>query len=174
MKPNRQTTKKVIESVEFFYDHSYKRSNRKQLEVLGEERFKDEWHGFGGEEAEYFQPKPFEDLIEIEVVAKSTFNERYVVVFGVGATYQVEAPDMYESTGGSYTNNAFALVDNFLFSSFCFSYNERQCSYLRSILFFSDFKFDKLPTATFFSFSAIFIASFALKHSSSKTTMRAF
>lgn len=33
------------------------------------------------------------------------------MVFGVGATYQVEAPDMYESTGGSYTNNAFALVD---------------------------------------------------------------
>lgn len=111
MKPNRQLTKKIIESVEFFYDHSYKRSEIKQLEVLGEERFRDEDRLIEMAESEYFQPKPFEDLIEIEVVARSTFNEQYVVVFGVGASYIVEAPDMYESPGGTFTNNAFALVD---------------------------------------------------------------
>jgi hypothetical protein len=62
------------------------------------------------DEMEHFAPKPFEDLIDPQVVAVSQGQE-YVVVFGVGAEYEVEAPDMYESPGGSYINNAFALVD---------------------------------------------------------------
>ena len=105
---NRVLFKKIIGAVESFYDHSYKRTESKQLQVLGEERFMDEDRF--DEESEYFAPKPFEDLVDPQVVAVSQRQE-YVVVFGVGATYQVEAPDMYESQGGSYTNNAFALVD---------------------------------------------------------------
>ena len=57
--------------------------------------------------------------------------------------------------------------------SFLFFIRDRQCSYFRSSLLFSAFIVDRFPFATF-SFSAAFIASFALKHSSSKTTMRAF
>ena len=110
MKPNRQTTKKVIESVEFFYDNAYKRSEIKQLEVFGEERFMDEDRLIEMAEGEHFAPKPFEDLIDPQIVAVSQRQE-YVVVFGVGASYVIEAPDMYESPGGSYINNAFALVD---------------------------------------------------------------
>jgi len=102
---NRTLFKKIIGAVESFYDHSYKRSSSKQLQVLGEERFEDM-----DIEGEMFAPKPFEDLVDPQVVAVSQRQE-YVVVFGVGASYQVEAPDMYESQGGSYTNNAFALVD---------------------------------------------------------------
>ena len=105
MNIHRKIIKQVTSAVETFYDHSYKRSSFKQLEVLGEERFED-WDI----EGEAFAPKPFEDLIDPQIVAVSKRQE-YVVVFGVGATYQVEAPDMYESQGGSYTNNAFALVD---------------------------------------------------------------
>ena len=105
MNINRNIIKKIIGAVESFYDHSYKRTESKQLQVLGEERFDDM-----DIEGEMFAPKPFEDLVDPQVVAVSQRQE-YVVVFGVGATYQVEAPDMYESQGGSYTNNAFALVD---------------------------------------------------------------
>ena len=108
MNINRKTIKQIISAVESFYDHSYKRSELKQLQVLGEERFMDEDRF--DEESEYFAPKPFEDLIDPQIVAISQRQE-YVVVFGVGASYVVEAPDMYESPGGSYTNNAFALVD---------------------------------------------------------------
>lgn len=105
MNIDRRTIKKIIGAVESFYDHSYKRTESKQLQVRGVERFDDM-----DIEGEMFAPKPFEDLIDPQVVAVSQRQE-YVVVFGVGATYQVEAPDMYESTGGSYINNAFALVD---------------------------------------------------------------
>lgn len=110
MKINRQLEKKILNAVESFYDHVYKRSELKKLKVLGEERFMDEDRLMEMIEGEMFASKPYEDLIEPKVVAVSQGQE-YVVVFGVGASYQVEAPDMYESTGGSFTNNAFALVD---------------------------------------------------------------
>ena len=107
---NTRLEKQVINAVEFFYDNAYKRSEIKQLQVLGEERFRDEDRLIEMAEGEQFAPKPFEDLIDPQIVAVSQRQE-YVVVFGVGASYVVEAPDMYESPGGSYINNAFALVD---------------------------------------------------------------
>lgn len=110
MKPARTVLKQIINAVESFYDHVYKRSEIKQLEVLGEERFRDEERLMEMAEGEEFAPQPFDDLIDPHVVAVSQRQE-YVVVFGVGASYVVEAPDMYESSGGSYINNAFALVD---------------------------------------------------------------
>ena len=74
---NRTIFKKIIGAVESFYDHSYKRSSSKQLQVLGEERFEDM-----DIEGEMFAPKPFEDLVDPQVVAVSQRQE-YVVVFGV-------------------------------------------------------------------------------------------
>jgi len=110
MKLNRQLSKKIIESVEFFYDHVYKRGELEQLEVLGDHRLLDIFKRQEMAEEENFAPKPFEDLVEPQIVAVSKIqeDELYVVVFGVGASYVVEAPDM---SGGSFTKNAFALVD---------------------------------------------------------------
>ena len=110
MNISRNTVKQIISALESFYDHVYKRSELKQLEVLGQQRLLDHFKRSEMDEMEHFAPKPFEDLIDPQVVAVSQGQE-YVVVFGVGAEYVVEAPDMYESPGGSYINNAFALVD---------------------------------------------------------------
>lgn len=116
MNINRKTIKQIISAVEFFYDHNYKRSSTRQLEVLGDERFvgEEEIEALMEQEyAEQWQPQPHEDLVEPQVVAVSQNQHKksYVVVFGVGASYEVEAPDMYESPGGWFINNAFALVD---------------------------------------------------------------
>ena len=91
-------------------DHEYKREQYQKIDVLGQAMNFSEEELYAMEEGAQFAPKYYEDIIDPQVVAVSQ-GQQYVVVFGVGLSYQVEAPDMYESPGGSYTNNAIALVD---------------------------------------------------------------
>ncbi len=112
MNINRKTIKEIVKVLEFFYDHEYKREGYKKKSVLGLNRDMDwsEEELYLMQEGAEFAPKYFEDIIDPQVIAVSPSKD-YVVVFGVGYSYKVEAPDMYESPGGSKINNAFALVD---------------------------------------------------------------
>ena len=110
MNINRKTIKEIVKVLEFFYDHEYKRESYKKHDVLGLSRHFTEEELYMMEEGAEFAPKYYEDIIDPQVVAVSQ-RQGYVVVFGVGYSYTVEAPDMYESPGGSKVHNAFALVD---------------------------------------------------------------
>ena len=122
MNINRKTIKEIVKVLEFFYDHEYTLEAYQKSSILGRNMNWSEEELYAMEEGAEFAPQYYDDIIDPQVIASSIEdkdatiddyqeNESYVVVFGVGYRYTLEAPDMYESPGGSKVNNAFALVD---------------------------------------------------------------